>query len=332
MSGVHISTVKMYGAFTATLLTLFWTPLQAIPSKVTSNDVYPETIDPSTSYLLPTGELPPKVQSFSLDVARNMGQVTDLREFIMKYVQDQRICHSKSMRSLILGDGESDPEANIWWARRCGRRTSSFKQTNRNLPESTLIRYRRKSSNRDSSQQSLSISKKDQKKLQALLKNKKIKCNPKKAVVELPNEESHLTILKPSCVYIKQCGGCCDSPHLECRPTGNKTRKFKVLELRKMEKPGALEFSNRQVLKTIKVTEHTSCQCECKEREEHCSPNQKYDPDSCRCYCSPEIDRNCSVGKVWDEKRCECVCSDVSECTTGRYFDTDICRCADPPR
>ncbi|XP_066970354.1 vascular endothelial growth factor A-like isoform X8 [Macrobrachium rosenbergii] len=270
MSGVHISTVKMYGAFTATLLTLFWTPLQAIPSKVTSNDVYPETIDPSTSYLLPTGELPPKVQS-----------------------------------------GESDPEANIWWARRCGRRTSSFKQTNRNLPE---------------------ISKKDQKKLQALLKNKKIKCNPKKAVVELPNEESHLTILKPSCVYIKQCGGCCDSPHLECRPTGNKTRKFKVLELRKMEKPGALEFSNRQVLKTIKVTEHTSCQCECKEREEHCSPNQKYDPDSCRCYCSPEIDRNCSVGKVWDEKRCECVCSDVSECTTGRYFDTDICRCADPPR
>ncbi|XP_068211148.1 vascular endothelial growth factor C-like isoform X2 [Palaemon carinicauda] len=327
MSGVHISGIKMFGALTAALLPFFWIPLQALPSKVTSNDVYPETIDSGSSYLLPIGALPPKDPSFSLDVARNMSAVTDLRELIMNYVQDERICQSESLRNLILGNGESDRAANIWWARRCGRRTSSFKQTNRNLPESTLIRYRRKSSNRDSSQQNLSISKKDQKKLQALLKNKKIKCNPKKAVVELPNEDSHHTILKPSCVYIKQCGGCCDSPHLECRPTNNKTRKFKVLELRKTDRPGAHEFSNKQVLKTIKVTEHTACQCECKERQEHCSANQSYDPDSCRCYCSPDIDRNCPAGKVWDEKRCECVCSDVSECTTGRYFDINLCRC-----
>lgn len=68
----------------------------------------------------------------------------------------------------------------------------------------------------------------ERKKLDKLIKNKNVQCKPKKAVVELPNDEKPLVMLKPSCVYIKQCGGCCDSPLLECRPEVVKNRKFKV--------------------------------------------------------------------------------------------------------
>lgn len=68
----------------------------------------------------------------------------------------------------------------------------------------------------------------ERKKLDKLIKNKNVQCKPKKAVVELPNDEKPLVMLKPSCVYIKQCGGCCDSPLLECLPEVVKVRKFKV--------------------------------------------------------------------------------------------------------
>ncbi|XP_042878299.1 vascular endothelial growth factor A-like isoform X2 [Penaeus japonicus] len=288
-------------------------PIEAIPT-VISNDVYiANPVSTSTP------------QDWPLDLVRNMSQTTDLREFIMKFVEDERICTSKTLHELIVGKNTSDISAHLWWNKRCGgirgvgKKVSSF-------PESTLIRYRRKSSNRRSTSQSPDMTQSDRQKLDKLIKNKKVQCNPKKSVVELPNDEKPLVMLKPSCVYIKQCGGCCDSPLLECLPEKVKERKFKVLAIEKKVN-NKIRFPSSQTLKTIRVQEHKKCRCQCKERAEHCTEHQVYDEGACRCTCPSHVSRSCSDDKIWNERQCSCVCRDVSDCTTGRYFDDNTCRC-----
>ncbi|XP_053627582.1 vascular endothelial growth factor D isoform X2 [Cherax quadricarinatus] len=295
---------------------LYDTDLFTNSRQYSSNDVYPsEHVDSSLHQ--------PK---FSKALAVNMSQVTDLTMYIMEFVRDRKICLSQTFSNLFLSN-ETSNKAKNWWRRRCGRRAITKNQLTPKS-ESTLIRYRRKSSNRSNSKpkKTLDLTDSEMKKLQALLKDKKVQCNPKKVVVELPNQEPHLLTLKPSCVYIKQCGGCCDSSHLECRPTVTKNKRFKVLVIKKRD----LSLPGPQPFKTVVVAEHKKCQCECKVRMEHCTGNQLYDSDACSCYCPQESHKNCSSGKVWDDQQCDCVCSGVSECTTGRYFDTNSCRCLRP--
>ena len=65
-------------------------------------------------------------------------------------------------------------------------------------------------------------------KIRKLMKDKRIKCKPKKVVVPLPNPNRQHTELQPECVYIKQCSGCCNSAQLECLPVRTKTKTFPV--------------------------------------------------------------------------------------------------------
>ncbi|XP_069999187.1 vascular endothelial growth factor D isoform X4 [Penaeus vannamei] len=287
-------------------------PIEAIPT-IFNNEVYPNPVPTAAQ------------QDWPLDLVRNMSQTTDLREFIMKFVEDERICTSKTLHELIVGKNTSDISAHLWWNKRCGAQRGFGVKTVSPLSESTLIRYRRKSSNRRSTSQTPDMTPNERKKLDKLIKNKNVQCKPKKAVVELPNDEKPLVMLKPSCVYIKQCGGCCDSPLLECRPEVVKNRKFKVLAFEKKVN-NKLRFESVQTLKTITVQEHKKCKCQCKEREEHCTEHQVYDASACRCTCPADVSKSCSDGKIWDERKCACVCSDVSDCTTGRYFDNSTCR------
>ncbi|XP_037796718.1 vascular endothelial growth factor C-like isoform X4 [Penaeus monodon] len=269
-------------------------PIEAIPT-VFNNDVY---LNP-----VPTAAQ----QDWPLDLVRNMSQTTDLREFIMKFVEDERICTSKTLHELIVGKNTSDISAHLWWNKRCGGNRGGIKTVS---PLSEMSASERK-------------------KLDKLIKNKNVQCKPKKAVVELPNDEKPLVMLKPSCVYIKQCGGCCDSPLLECLPEVVKVRKFKVLAFEK-KLNNKVRFQSYQTLKTIRIQEHKKCKCQCKERAEHCTEHQVYDEGACRCTCPADVSKSCSDGKIWDERKCACVCSDVSDCTTGRYFDNSTCRCEDP--
>ncbi|XP_045583267.2 vascular endothelial growth factor D isoform X2 [Procambarus clarkii] len=287
----------------------------SISRPYSTNDVYPN------EYVYSDPEQP----KFSKAAVLNMSQMTDLTELIMAYAKDKTICEYQSLRDLFTGQ-ETSTKAILWWSRRCnGRRGKTVNQPPATRTESTLLRYRRKSSDRSGPKRKRNsdLSANDQKKLQALLRDKKVQCNPKKVVVELPNSEPHAVTLKPSCVYIKQCGGCCDSHYLECRPTQTKNKRFKVLAIEK--RTSAL--AGPQIFRTITVQEHKKCSCECKVRAEHCTENQKYDANACSCYCPPEKRMNCPSGKVWDEKQCGCVCSDVSDCTTGRVFDHSTCRC-----
>ncbi|KAK4323687.1 hypothetical protein Pmani_005621 [Petrolisthes manimaculis] len=290
------------------------------PLVFSSNDVYPTKTTPRPTF---TNTHP----LLSVSLARNMSQTTDLREFVMKFVQDERICTSPSLRQLIMGEGEADIQTQLWWNRRCGgRRGNPFNpNTAPALSESTLLRYRRKSSNRARRKNTQDLSQKDQNKLAKLLRDKRVVCKPKKTVVRLPNTEPDSVMLRPHCVYIKQCSGCCDHSLLECTPTRNKTRRFPVMAVRTDGRTS--QFADSSPVRRVRVTEHTRCQCECKVKPAHCSPRQVYNAEACQCTCPVDITRTCPRGKVWNESSCECVCSSVTECTTGRQFDHSSCRC-----
>nr|ASU10867.1 PDGF and VEGF related factor 1 [Pacifastacus leniusculus] len=315
------------GWLTVVVVVVSSAPRVLAVSKLYDNDGFSISRQYSTNDVYPNENVysdlePPK---FSKAAALNMSQVTDLTELIMAYAKDKTICEYQSLRDLFMGQ-EASKKANMWWGRRCnGRRGKPVNQLPTTRTESTLIRYRRKSSDRagPKRKRNSDMSPSDQKKLQALLKDKKVQCNPKKVVVELTNSDPHAVTLRPSCVYIKQCGGCCDSHHLECRPIQTKNKRFKVLAIDKR----TTALAGPQAFRTVIVQEHKKCRCECKVRAEHCTGSQMYNGDACSCYCSPETRGNCPSGQVWDEKQCGCVCSDVSDCTTGRFFDHATCRC-----
>ncbi|KAG0722755.1 Vascular endothelial growth factor A [Chionoecetes opilio] len=290
-----------------------------LPLRPYYNEVYPDA-----------GPLTPPDADLSASRVSNMGRTTDLRQFIMQYVQDKRICSDPALRNILLAEDAADERAKVWWSRRCG----GHRGRGTRLPtqsESTLIRYRRKSSNRDNPQNSLDRSRNDEKKWQTirkLMKNKKIKCKPKKVAVPLPNPDRHHTELQPECVYIKQCSGCCNSPQLECLPIKTKTKTFPAMELTSVS--SGLQFTKDQKIRMVKVEEHRECHCECKVRREHCTPSQVYNEDACQCQCPAHLSRSCPTRKVWNEKECRCECRRPQNCTTGRYFDVNSCRCAEP--
>ncbi|XP_042878295.1 balbiani ring protein 3-like [Penaeus japonicus] len=86
-------------------------------------------------------------------------------------------------------------------------------------------------------------------------------------------------------------------------------------------------MGGRMTSQVVKVEEHKSCKCSCKEREEHCNKTiHRYDAGTCSCKCISGM-TNCSIDKVWDEKLCACVCKKKKTCRVGRHFDADSCRC-----
>jgi len=52
-------------------------------------------------------------------------------------------------------------------------------------------------------------------------------CDPYDQVVTIPNDRTNV-LLYPSCVVLKQCGGCCGHPSLACKPT---TKKEKIIQV-----------------------------------------------------------------------------------------------------
>ena len=59
-------------------------------------------------------------------------------------------------------------------------------------------------------------------------------CNPYDQVIEIPNDKPNV-LLYPSCVRLKQCGGCCGHPDLMCKPTQTKTQTLQVCQINERE-------------------------------------------------------------------------------------------------
>ncbi|KAF4524368.1 hypothetical protein B566_EDAN007544 [Ephemera danica] len=78
----------------------------------------------------------------------------------------------------------------------------------------------------------------------------------------------------------------------------------------------------------VPIVEHVTCKCSCTIQPEDCTDNQEYVKDDCYCRCKNQKDRvSCPAEKIWDVTTCSCACRDVTDCSTGEYFDYNTCRC-----
>ncbi|CAB3372722.1 Hypothetical predicted protein [Cloeon dipterum] len=130
----------------------------------------------------------------------------------------------------------------------------------------------------------------------------------------------------PSCVRLQRCNGCCMHSLLQCEPTNTTIRKFDV---------HTFDPFNRdyKFLMTVELEEHLSCKCRCRIKKEHCTPLQKHEGCACKCKDNEEK-RKCdnSTIKYWNSKACMCQCREARECSTGFFFDEEICSCVKSQR
>ena len=80
----------------------------------------------------------------------------------------------------------------------------------------------------------------------------------------------------------------------------------------------------------IRMTNHTSCSCQCKVKPTDCdNRTQVYSEEDCSCQCKK---RNvlCPSNFRWDPVKCQCVCDPskvASKCTKRFQLDEKTCRC-----
>lgn len=113
---------------------------------------------------------------------------------------------------------------------------------------------------------------------------KQATCQPIDQVVSVvPQDERDPTVFYfPSCVLIKQCGGCCAHSGTTCTPvdTEDKTvtiKKTKFIGGSKLQSLGEI---------TVPLKIHKRCRCQCMKTANDCNILQRYIPGQCRCECT----------------------------------------------
>ncbi|XP_063603478.1 vascular endothelial growth factor A-like [Penaeus indicus] len=253
------------------------------------------------------------LQEWPLETMLKLTSRAELREFVMNFLLDEWMCSSKALFEVVVGEDSTDLAGYQWWSRQCG----SKKDFNLlGFPDFADIPWarERRDVNKGGAKRYRRLTSKEWNKLAKLIK--KMSCKPVKTMVELPTGGDSRLQLKPSCVAVKRCSGCCDSPLFECRPTKISVKTFKVIAV------GHSEHARK-----VRIDEHKACECSCREREEHCNKTVHfYDARTCNCKCVTEM-TTCSNDKVWDEQQCACACKKERTCREGRSFDSNSCRC-----
>lgn len=148
----------------------------------------------------------------------------------------------------------------------------------------------------------------------------------------------------PSCVLIKQCGGCCAHTGTSCTPTDESEKEVTI---KKTKFTGGSKLQAMGDI-TVTVKEHNRCKCQCKKTASDCNSLQKFIANQCRCECSNihEAEECAKVRdtrilsslmlnqtyfqdplKLFDPKNCACVCRDERDCQTGYEFEQHSCTC-----
>jgi len=172
-------------------------------------------------------------------------------------------------------------------------------------------------------------------------------CQPIDTVVNVvpPEERDPTVFFFPSCVVMKQCGGCCAHTGTSCTPTEEEEKK---VTLKKTKFMGGSKLQNQGEV-TVTVKEHKKCRCQCKKSASDCNSLQKFISNQCRCECQNFGDQEACTKvssllfslklhhfisqpkqnptKLFDNKSCSCLCRETKECTTGWEFDQDSCAC-----
>lgn len=121
-------------------------------------------------------------------------------------------------------------------------------------------------------------------------------CQPIDTLIStIPADERDPSVFYfPSCVLVKQCGGCCAHSGTTCTPTDEieKTvtvKKTKYVNTAKLMNVGDI---------SVKVKEHNKCKCLCKKTQADCNSMQRFVKNQCRCECTnkDEEERCVQVG------------------------------------
>ncbi|XP_067950162.1 platelet-derived growth factor C-like [Watersipora subatra] len=150
------------------------------------------------------------------------------------------------------------------------------------------------------------------------------KCAPYDQVITLPNDKTNV-LLSPSCIVIKQCGGCCGVVGTSCRPTKTEPRLVKVM---KYVNDNGLMWAQTMV-DEIMVEEHKECDCLCTIQEQDCNLDRHtYSEFDCACECkNATLASTCQSHERWNNDNCSCECANESRCEGGKAFNRQTCRC-----
>lgn len=151
-----------------------------------------------------------------------------------------------------------------------------------------------------------------------------IGCEPRYTLAKIEKPEG--TYMNwPSCVYAKQCGGCCVHDFKECVPTKMVTKKHTIFRV---------PYYNDPYPQEVDVWHHITCQCQCSVKESDCINRQVFDDANCQCTCPDAQRLQCPRGKHWSKTACACECSKKQQhCGSERQFwDADRCRCRCKPK
>lgn len=108
-------------------------------------------------------------------------------------------------------------------------------------------------------------------------------CQPIDTIVSLipPTEKDPTVFFFPSCVVMKQCGGCCAHSGTTCAPIDEEDKQVTV---KKTKFIGGTKFTSLGDV-MISVKEHKKCRCQCKKTAKDCNSLQKFIANQCRCEC-----------------------------------------------
>lgn len=113
---------------------------------------------------------------------------------------------------------------------------------------------------------------------------KQATCQPIDQVVSVvPKDERDPTVFYfPSCVLLKQCGGCCAHSGTSCLPTETEDKQVTI---RKTKFLGGSKFQSMGDI-TVDLKVHKKCRCQCMKTANDCNLLQRYIPGQCRCECT----------------------------------------------
>lgn len=81
------------------------------------------------------------------------------------------------------------------------------------------------------------------------------------------------------------------------------------------------------VLESIPIVQHDSCEPTCTVKPYNCNPLQTFIARECRCMCTNRGDVRCAPNQVWDEDNCRCKCAQtIDNCPGFSRFSDSTCR------
>ncbi|XP_073255221.1 uncharacterized protein [Porites lutea] len=139
-------------------------------------------------------------------------------------------------------------------------------------------------------------------------------CRPYPTIVKVEKAEDQGRLYWPSFVELHRCAGGCSSA-LQC--TVKKQEEVTIL----------VEDINKNLKKAeISLSNHTACNCSCK--QECNRAKQRFRKDTCSCECIEDGSHcNENDNKKWNKRLCKCECLLRLNCRLPKTWSESSCKC-----